>query len=118
MDTVKQLMAQQLPHLKLLPSESPILCFQLESAADAIRLGQQLKGRGIFAPAVRPPTVPTSRIRISIMATHELAHIQQLVEALQEVDEDERRVKGIGDGKKSDLCFPFAFCPSPSSEDY
>ena len=95
-DTVKQLMAQQLPHLKLLPSESPILCFQLESAADAVILGQQLKTAGIFAPAIRPPTVPTSRIRISVMATHELAHIQQLVEALQVVGENGRRANGRG----------------------
>ena len=80
-NTVKQLITQQLPHIKL-PSESPILCFQLKSAADAIILGQQLKVAGIFAPAIRPPTVPTSRIRVSVMATHEPSHIQQLVEAL------------------------------------
>ncbi len=81
-DQLKQLIAQQLPHLKLLPSESPILCFELESAADALKAGHQLKTSGIFAPAIRPPTVPTSRIRISVMATHETAHIQQLIEAM------------------------------------
>jgi 8-amino-7-oxononanoate synthase len=81
-DTLKQLMQAQLPELKLLPSESPILCFQLTSATEALRAGQQLKASGIFAPAIRPPTVPTSRIRISVMATHELSHIQRLVEAL------------------------------------
>ncbi len=81
-DTLKQLMQAQLPELKLLPSESPILCFQLASATEALRAGQQLKASGIFAPAIRPPTVPTSRIRISVMATHELSHIQRLVEAL------------------------------------
>ena len=81
-DYLKQLIAEQLPLLKLLPSESPILCFQLQSAADALTAGHHLKTSGIFAPAIRPPTVPTSRIRISVMATHESAHIQQLVEAL------------------------------------
>lgn len=80
-NTLKQMM-QQLPHLKLLPSESPILCIQLASAEDAIDVGQQLKAAGIFAPAIRPPTVFTSRIRISVMATHELAHLQKLVNAL------------------------------------
>ena len=79
-DSFKQLI--QKSKLKLLPSESPILCFQLESPAAALKAGYQLKASGIFAPAIRPPTVPTSRIRISVMATHELAHIQQLVEAL------------------------------------
>jgi 8-amino-7-oxononanoate synthase len=80
--TLKQLVQEQLPHLKLLPSESPILCVQFASAKDAIAAANQLKAAGIFAPAIRPPTVPTSRIRISIMATHELTHLQKLVDAL------------------------------------
>jgi 8-amino-7-oxononanoate synthase len=82
---LKQLMQQQLPNLKLLPSSSPILCFELSSAADALKAGQHLKFAGIFAPAIRPPTVPTSRIRISIMATHELTHIDKLVKALSSI---------------------------------
>lgn len=85
-DYLKQLIAEQLPQLKLLPSQSSILCFQLQNAADALTAGQQLKTSGIFAPAIRPPTVPTSRIRISVMATHEPAHIQQLVEALSAIN--------------------------------
>jgi 8-amino-7-oxononanoate synthase len=84
-DTLKQLIAQKLPHLKLLPSESPILCIQLASATDALKAGQQLKAAGIFAPAIRPPTVPTSRIRLSMMATHELAHLEKLVDALSAI---------------------------------
>jgi len=83
-DTLKHLM-QQLPHLKLLPSESPILCVKQASATDALTTGKKLKAAGIFAPAIRPPTVPTSRIRISVMATHELAHLHQLVEALKAI---------------------------------
>jgi len=85
-NTLKQAIAQKLPHLKLLPSESPILCFQFASATDALTAGHQLKAAGIFAPAIRPPTVPTSRIRISLMATHELTHLQQLVDALDAID--------------------------------
>jgi 8-amino-7-oxononanoate synthase len=73
---------QELPNLKLLPSESPILCFQLASATEALQVGKQLKQAGIFAPAIRPPTVPTSRIRISLMATHQTAHIERLVALL------------------------------------
>ncbi len=84
-DTLKQLIIQKLPHLKLLPSQSPILCCQFASATDALTAGQQLKAAGIFAPAIRPPTVPTSRIRISVMATHKFAHLQKLVDALYQV---------------------------------
>ncbi|NER21623.1 MAG: 8-amino-7-oxononanoate synthase [Symploca sp. SIO1C2] len=79
---LKQLIQQQLPHLQLLPSDSPILCLPLASATAAIRLGEQLKAAGIFVPAIRPPTVPTSRLRISVMATHEMAHLEQLVRVL------------------------------------
>jgi 8-amino-7-oxononanoate synthase len=85
-DTLKQLMQEQLPHLQLLPSESPILCFQLASASDALKAGKHLKASGIFAPAIRPPTVPTSRIRISVMATHELIHLDKLVDALSVIN--------------------------------
>lgn len=74
----------QLPNLKLLPSESSILCLQLKNAAEALKMGQKLKDAGIFAPAIRPPTVPTSRIRMTVMANHKPVHFQQLVEALME----------------------------------
>ncbi|HEY9668701.1 MAG TPA: 8-amino-7-oxononanoate synthase [Coleofasciculaceae cyanobacterium] len=84
-DTLKQLIAENLPHLKLLPSESPILCIALASATDALNAGNKLKAAGIFAPAIRPPTVPTSRIRLSVMATHELAHLKKLVDALSAI---------------------------------
>ena len=66
-------------------SLSPIFTLPLKDAASALTVGSKLKEMGIFAPAIRPPTVSVSRIRISLMATHELAHLQQLVEALEEV---------------------------------
>lgn len=79
---LKQLLNQHLPHLRLLPSDSPILCLPLDSPTEALKLGQQLKAAGIFAPAIRPPTVPTSRVRLSVMATHTPAQIEQLVNTL------------------------------------
>lgn len=75
----------ELPNLKLLPSASPILCFQLSSAGEALQVGKQLKQAGIFAPAIRPPTVPTSRIRISLMATHQAIHLERLVAVLNDI---------------------------------
>lgn len=85
-ETLKQLIKEKLPLLKVFPSESPILCFQLASAAEALMAGGQLKAAGIFAPAIRPPTVQTSRIRISVMATHEQVHLEKLVDALKEIN--------------------------------
>ncbi|MGK7895662.1 MAG: 8-amino-7-oxononanoate synthase [Xenococcus sp. (in: cyanobacteria)] len=68
----------------LLPSESPIICLQFENSATALNKSQQLQEAGIFAPAIRQPTVPTSRIRLSVMATHELEHLATLVRAISE----------------------------------
>ncbi len=83
---LKQLLAEQLPNLKLLPSESSILCFQLKDATSALQAGYQLRNAGIFAPAIRPPTVPTSRIRLSVMATHKLTHIDYLTTVLKQIN--------------------------------
>ena len=80
---LKQLIKEHLPNLKLVPTESPILCLQLPDAATALKAAKHLQEAGIFAPAIRPPTVSTSRIRISLMATHERGHIDQLVNTLK-----------------------------------
>jgi 8-amino-7-oxononanoate synthase len=84
---LKQLIQDNLPNLKLLPTESAILCFQLPNAAAALTAGKLMQASGIFAPAIRPPTVSTSRVRISMMATHELAHIQKLVEVIKTMEQ-------------------------------
>ena len=78
---------QQLPansSLKLLPSESPILCLRAETATIALNLSQSLRRSGFFIPAIRPPTVPTSRLRLTVMVTHEPVHFQRLTAALQQ----------------------------------
>ena len=46
---------QQLSHLELLPSESSILCINLDTPKAALERSQQLMDAGIFAPAIRPP---------------------------------------------------------------
>ena len=74
---------QQLSHLELLPSESPILCLNLDTPEAALDLSQKLLDAGILAPAIRPPTVPTSRIRLSLMATHEQQHLDLLIENIK-----------------------------------
>ena len=69
---------QELSGVDLLPSQSPIICIDLATPEAALLKAQKLQQAGIFVPAIRPPTVPTSRIRISIMATHERSHLQLL----------------------------------------
>lgn len=61
---------------------SPIFCIPCQDAKTALETSRFLQENGIFAPAIRPPTVKTSRLRISLMATHDSSHLQQLVETL------------------------------------
>ncbi len=77
-----QYLKQKLSSLHILPSQSPIICLGLASPQAALTKAQQLQQAGIFAPAIRPPTVPTSRIRISLMATHTREQIDSLAAVL------------------------------------
>lgn len=77
-----KLLKQGLSKLNLLPSESPIICLELANPNQALTMAQKLQENGFFVPAIRPPTVPTSRLRFSVMATHQIEQIQQLVTAL------------------------------------
>ncbi len=79
---LRQLLTERLPELALIPSASPIICIELPDAQTAIAVGSQLQQAGIFAPAIRPPTVPTSRIRLSIVATHQQQQLVQLATAI------------------------------------
>jgi 8-amino-7-oxononanoate synthase len=80
---LKKLLIDHLPDLEIIPSASPIICIELPDPQTAIAIGSKLKQAGIFAPAIRPPTVPTSRIRLSLMATHQQSQLEQLVTALE-----------------------------------
>lgn len=65
----------------LLPSETQILPVVLGSPQRATRVAESLLAEGVFAPAIRPPAVPsgTSRLRLTVMATHTEAEIQQAI---------------------------------------
>ncbi|OUC15742.1 MAG: 8-amino-7-oxononanoate synthase [Alkalinema sp. CACIAM 70d] len=76
-------LSKQNETFRLLPSDSPIVCLGLPDVATAMQMGQALQESGILAPAIRPPTVPTSRIRMTVMATHSVSDIDQLVDAIQ-----------------------------------
>ncbi|MEM8605190.1 MAG: 8-amino-7-oxononanoate synthase [Cyanobacteria bacterium P01_F01_bin.86] len=67
---------------KVLPSDSPIICLEVSNAAAVVQLSHQLKTQGCWVSAVRPPTVPTSRLRITVMATHTHQHIHTLFQVL------------------------------------
>ncbi|HRH80781.1 MAG TPA: 8-amino-7-oxononanoate synthase [Thiobacillaceae bacterium] len=72
---------------RLLPSETPIQPLLVGGNADALRLADGLRQRGILIPAIRPPTVPqgTARLRISLSAGHTEADVDTLLTALADL---------------------------------
>ncbi|HVZ88019.1 MAG TPA: aminotransferase class I/II-fold pyridoxal phosphate-dependent enzyme [Polyangia bacterium] len=64
----------------------PIIPFILGSDARALQVSAALASRGLFVPAIRPPTVPagSARLRITLSAAHAPSDLQQLVGALRE----------------------------------
>jgi glycine C-acetyltransferase/8-amino-7-oxononanoate synthase len=67
------------------PSVTPIMPIIVGRAETALRLADQLLADDIFAPAVRPPTVPddTSRIRVTVTSEHTPSHIDQALAAFE-----------------------------------
>ncbi|OLP18590.1 8-amino-7-oxononanoate synthase [Leptolyngbya sp. 'hensonii'] len=83
---LKELLSQDFPTpppWQQLPSDSPILCLQVTDAATVLAMGQHLKQSGLFVSAIRPPTAPTSRIRLTVMSSHQEGHLQQLSQGLR-----------------------------------
>jgi 8-amino-7-oxononanoate synthase len=66
--------------------DSQILPVMLGDPRRAAAVAERLLERGFYLAAIRPPTVPqgTSRLRLSLMATHTESEIAQLAEALVE----------------------------------
>jgi 8-amino-7-oxononanoate synthase len=76
-----------LKHGALMDSATPIQPLLIGANADAVRLSQALRARGLLVPAIRTPTVPanTARLRITLSAAHTADDVAQLVEALHAV---------------------------------
>jgi 8-amino-7-oxononanoate synthase len=68
-------------------SASPILPLIVGDAAKCMKFSELLLERGVFAQGIRPPTVPpgTSRLRITLMATHTREHIDGALKVFEEV---------------------------------
>ncbi|OOP55426.1 MAG: 8-amino-7-oxononanoate synthase [Candidatus Brocadia carolinensis] len=84
---IASLKTRLLQFMRTISVESPIVPLIAGSAEDAVKVSSKLYENGILIPAIRPPTVPpgTSRLRISLMATHSENDINRLIETLQHV---------------------------------
>ncbi|MFT4580614.1 MAG: 8-amino-7-oxononanoate synthase [Gammaproteobacteria bacterium] len=70
--------------LPLSESYSPIQPILIGSDANALLVAAQLRSKGFYVRAIRPPTVPvgTSRLRLCISAAHKPEDIEALVDVL------------------------------------
>lgn len=82
----------------LLPSGTPIQPLVVGDNAQALQLARYLQQRGIWAPAIRPPTVPpgTARLRITLTAAHSHEDVAQLLAALHDAATGDRLPSGSG----------------------
>jgi 8-amino-7-oxononanoate synthase len=71
----------------LMPSDTAIQPVRVGGNSEVLALSARLRERGLWVPAIRPPTVPagSARLRVSLSAAHEAAHIDALCAALNEV---------------------------------
>ena len=71
-------------------SETAIIPVLLKDSALCIEFSRKLLERGIFVQAIRPPTVPvnTSRLRITVMATHTSDDLKRLLAAFQMIGKE------------------------------
>ncbi len=72
---------------KLLPSFTAIQPIIVGENDAVLRASDELLKRGIWVPAIRPPTVPQgqARLRISLSASHTFDDVDRLVQALREI---------------------------------
>jgi 8-amino-7-oxononanoate synthase len=73
--------------LALLESATPIQPVILGSESVAVAASDALRTRGLWVPAIRPPTVPagSSRLRVTFSAAHSRDDVDRLLEALAQL---------------------------------
>lgn len=71
--------------LEVLPTYSAIIPILIGDPEPALKFSKMLREKGVYSPAVRPPSVPPSkcRIRSSIMATHSEEQIDFAIESFK-----------------------------------
>ena len=69
---------------EVLPTDSAVVGVLIGEARAALEAAAALRRQRVWAPAIRPPSVPagTARLRLTVMATHEDRHIDWALQAL------------------------------------
>lgn len=69
-----------------LESETQIMPVMIGSLSNAVNMAKELFNKGLFIQAIRPPTVPegSSRLRLTVMATHDKSDLEKALSVLEE----------------------------------
>jgi 8-amino-7-oxononanoate synthase len=67
----------------IMESETPIIPLRTGTVENTLKISRHLYEEGIFAPAIRPPTVAEPRIRITVTAAHTENDLDRLFIALR-----------------------------------
>jgi 8-amino-7-oxononanoate synthase len=94
-------------------SDMHIVPLVVGDSEDAMRLCQAALERGVFAQAIRPPTVPdgTSRLRLAAMASHTTSELRQAAKVLA----DAAREVGL-DPATLGSTMPGSYSTAPASQ--
>lgn len=85
---LSELLATKLSNkVKLIKNSSSIHAIVIGDEITTLNVCQQLREKGIWLSAIRPPTVPmnSSRLRVTITASHESKDINYLADSINEV---------------------------------
>ncbi|UDK95341.1 8-amino-7-oxononanoate synthase [Lysinibacillus sphaericus] len=70
--------------------ETPIISLIIGSSHEAMQFSAKLLDEGVFIPAIRPPTVPkgSSRLRITVMATHTIEQLDMVISKIKKIGKE------------------------------
>lgn len=82
----------------VMETKTPIIPVMIGEAGMAVQFSRRLMEEGIHVPAIRPPTVPagTSRLRITLMATHTREDLEFALQKIKEVRQELGLVDKMG----------------------
>ena len=81
----------------VIESKTPIIPILIGEVDKAVEFSKILLSQGVYVPAIRPPSVPrgTSRLRISLMATHSKEDLEEALVKIKEIGKELKIIGGL-----------------------
>ncbi|MBW9172543.1 8-amino-7-oxononanoate synthase [Clostridium estertheticum] len=81
----------------VMETKTPIIPILIGEVDKAVEFSKILLAQGVYVPAIRPPSVPrgTSRLRISLMATHSKEDLEEALVKIREIGKELKIIGGL-----------------------